>query len=94
MINSSPQHTLTFESMTSDTSLNIITYNVKGIHSSKIRLKLAEYYKSKTGYLGVIFFQKTHSSVLAEKNWTRKFSSPTYFHMLKQTLAMSGFFLE
>ena len=41
-------------------SLSFIINNVKGIQSSKRRLKSIQYFKAKIGSTGVLFLQKTH----------------------------------
>ena len=41
--------------------LSFITNNVKGIYSSKKRLKLMQYFQDKIGSTGVFVLQETHS---------------------------------
>ena len=45
--------------MLPNNSLNFVTNNVKGIQSSKKRLKLIQYFKDKIGSTGVLFLQET-----------------------------------
>ena len=42
-------------------SLSFITNNVKGIQSSKRRLKLIQYFKDTIGSTGILFLQENHS---------------------------------
>ena len=48
--------------MLSNNKLSFITNNVKGIQSLKKRLKLIQYFKSKTGPFGLLFLQETRSN--------------------------------
>ena len=52
---------------------------VKGIHSSKQRLKLIQYFKSKIGPCGLLFFlkkdKKNHSNSRLEQKWKEDFDS-------------------
>lgn len=48
--------------MLPNSSLNLITENVKEIQPSKKRLKLIQYFKDKIGFTGVLFLQETHSN--------------------------------
>ena len=43
-------------------NLNFISNNVKRLKSSKKRIKLFEYFKSKLAPSGVLFAQETHST--------------------------------
>ena len=45
--------------MLPNNSLNFITNNVKGIQSSKKKLKLIQYFKDKTESTRVLFLQET-----------------------------------
>ena len=56
-------------------SLIFITKKVKGLQSSKKRLKLIQYFKDKIGSTGVLFLQETHSNSKIEQKWKEgKFS--------------------
>ena len=55
--------------MTSFDNLSFITNNVKGIQSLKKRLKLIEYFKSKTKTHRILFLKGTHSSSDDEQKW-------------------------
>ena len=48
--------------MLPNSSLNLITENVKEIQPSKKRLKWIQYFKDKIGFTGVLFLQETHSN--------------------------------
>ena len=54
-------------------SLSFITNNVKGIQSSKKRLKLIQYFKDKIGSTGVLFLQETHFNSKIEQKWIEDF---------------------
>ena len=54
-------------------SLSFITNNVKGIQSSKKRLKLIEYFQDKIGSTGVLFLQETHFNSKIEQKWIEDF---------------------
>ena len=57
--------------MLPNNSLSSIANNVKGIQSSKKRLKLIQYFKDKTVLTGVLFLQKTHSNGKIEQKMRR-----------------------
>ena len=50
-------------------SFNFISNNVKGLKSTKKRIKLFEYFKSKLAPSGVLFAQETHSTKEIEQKW-------------------------
>ena len=52
--------------MLPNNSVSFITNNVKGMQSSKKRLKLMQYFKDKIGSNGVLFLQETHSDSKVE----------------------------
>ena len=60
--------------MLPNNSLSLITNNVKGIQSSKKRLKLMQYFKDKIGSTGLLFLQETHSDCKVEQKWKEDFS--------------------
>ena len=60
-------------------SLIFITNNVKGIQSSKKRLKLIQYFKDKIGSTGVLFLQETHSNSKIEQKWKEDFKGQVFF---------------
>ena len=65
--------------MLTSNSLNFITNNVKGIQSSKNRLKLMQHFKDKIGSTGVLFLQETHSDSKVEQKWKEDFKGPIFF---------------
>ena len=60
-------------------SLSFITNNVKGIQSSKKKLKLIKYFKEKVVPTRVLFLQETHSSSKAEQKWKEDFKGHVFF---------------
>ena len=64
--------------MNSD-NLNFISNNVKGIQSSKKRIKIFEYLKNLIKPSGIIFMQETHSSEKDEKTWCDEFQGQLFF---------------
>ena len=60
-------------------SLNFIANNVKGIQSSKKRLKLIQYFKDKIKSTGVLLLQDTHSDSKIEQKWKEYFKGPSFF---------------
>ena len=65
--------------MLPNNSLSFITNNVKGMQSSKKRLKLMQYFKDKIGSNGVLFLQETHSDSKVEQKWKEDFKGPNFF---------------
>ena len=55
------------------------TNNVKGLQSSKKRLKLIEYLKNKLESNGVLFLQETHSISNDENAWADDFKGQVFF---------------
>ena len=55
--------------MLPNNSPSVITNNVKGIQSSKNKLKSMQYFEYKIGLIGVLFLQKTHSDSKVEQKW-------------------------
>ena len=46
-----------------------MTNNVKGLQSSKKRIKLTGYFKSKLNYNGFCFLQETHRTIKNQNTW-------------------------
>ena len=65
--------------MLPNNSVSFITNNVKGMQSSKKRLKLMQYFKEKIGSNGVLFLQETHSDSKVEQKWKEDFKGPIFF---------------
>ena len=65
-----------------------VTNNVKGLQSSKKRLKLFEYLKKKLESNGVLFLQETHSISNNESAWADDFKTQVFFSMVRSTLVV------
>ena len=50
-------------------SFSFLTNNIKGLQSTKKRLKLFNFFKNKVSPKGILFLQETHSSLETEKKW-------------------------
>ena len=55
------------EQLSNASDFNFLSNNVKGLQSSKKRLKLFEYFKNRISPEGNLFLQETHSSKVTEK---------------------------
>ena len=75
--------------MLPNNSLSFIINNVKGIQSSKKRLKLMQYFKDKIELTGVLFLQETHSDSKVEQKWKEDFKGPVFFLTEIQILVAS-----
>ena len=75
--------------MLPNNSLCFITNNVKGIQSSKKRLKLIQYFKDKIGSTGVLLLPETHSDSKVEQKWKKDFKGPVFFPTESQILVAS-----
>ena len=75
--------------MLPNNSLSFITNNVKGIQSSKKRLKLMQYFKDKIGSTDVLFLQETHSDSKVKQKWKEYFKGPVFFLTESQILVAS-----
>ena len=60
-------------------NLKILSNNANGLQSSKKRIKMFEYYKSKIGPNGIIFIQETHSAENVTKEWLDDFNGRLFF---------------
>ena len=60
-------------------NFNFLSNNVKGMQSSKKRLKQFEYFKSKLKPNGLLFLQETHSTIACEKKWKDEFGGDLHF---------------
>ena len=60
-------------------SFNFISNNVKGLKSTKKRIKLLEYFKSKLAPSGVLFAQETHSTKEIEQKWKDELNGQIFF---------------
>ena len=67
------------ENLKNQLNFNFLTNNVKGLHSTKKRLKLFNFLRNKMGLKGILFLQETHSSVETEKKWIDDFKDKIYY---------------
>ena len=72
---------LSKHSMTSSNILTFLTNKVKGLQSSKKRIKLIEYFRSKLNHNGFLFLQETHSTIKNENKWVNDFMSFLMEHL-------------
>ena len=78
--------------MLPNNSLSFITNNVKGIQSSKKRLKLMQYFEDKIGSTGVLFLQKTHSDSKVEQKWKDDFKGPFFIEKSNSCDVLTAYF--
>ena len=81
------------EQLSNTSDFNFLSNNVKGLQSSKKRLKLFQYFKNKVSPKGILFLQETHSSKVTEKIWSDKFHGDLFFHLGKKFLQCFSWFL-
>ena len=62
------------ENLKNQLKFNFLTNNVKGLQSTKKRLKLFNFLKNKIGPKGILFLQEKQSSVEREKKWIDDFT--------------------
>ena len=62
-----------------NSNICFVKNNVKGLQSTKKRLKLIEYLKDKLESNGVIFLQETHSVFDDENSWADDFKGRIFF---------------
>ena len=74
--------------LSNTSNFNFLSNNVKGLQSSKKRLKLFQYFKNKISPKGILFLQETHSSKVTEKYGVMNLMVTYFFHMGKQILAV------
>ena len=67
------------ENLKNQLNFNFLSNNVKGLQSTKKRLKLFNFSKNKIGPKGILFLQETHSSVETEKKWINDFKDKIYY---------------
>ena len=67
------------ENLKNQSNFNFLSNNLKGLQSSKKRLKLLNFLKYKIGPKGILFLQETHSSVETEKKWIDDFKDKIYY---------------
>ena len=67
------------EQLLNTSNFNILSNNLKGLKSSKKRLKLFQFFKNKISPKGILFLQETHSSKVMEKIWSDEFNGDLFF---------------
>ena len=67
------------ENVNNQLNVNFLTNNVKGLQSSKKRVKMFEYFKNKIVHRDILFLQEKHSSIDTEKQWNDEFKGQLYF---------------
>ena len=60
-------------------NFKFLTNNVKGLQSTRKRLKLLNFLKNKIGPNGILLLKETHSSVEIEKKWAGNFKGNAQF---------------
>ena len=64
--------------MTSGNNLTFLTNNIKGLQSSKKRIKLIEYFSGKLTHNRLLFLQETHSTIKSKNTWVNYFNGPVF----------------
>ena len=81
------------EQLSNASDFNFLSNNVKGLQSSKKRLKLFEYFKNRISPEGNLFLQETHSSKVTEKTWSDEFNGYLFFpHGKTNSCVLVGFY--
>ena len=57
------------ENVNNQLNFNFLTSNIRGLESSKKRVKMLEYFKNEIGHGFFLILQETHSSIETEKQW-------------------------
>ena len=83
-----PQELNKKEQSLNTSDFNFLSNNVKGLQSSKKRLKLFQFFKNKISPKGILFLQETYSSKVMEKYGVMNLMVTYSFHMGKQILAV------
>ena len=76
------------EQLSNTSDFNFLSNNVKGLQSSKKRLKLFQYFKNKISPKIILFLQEAHSSKATEKYGVINLIVTYFFHMGKQIFAL------
>ena len=69
------------ENLKNQLNFNFLTNNVKGLQSTKKRLKWFDFLKNKIGPTGILFLHETYSSVETEKKWNDDFKDKFYYSL-------------
>ena len=80
------------EQLSNTSDFNFLSNNVKGLQSSKKRLKLFQYFKNKISPKGILFLQETHSSKVMEKIWSDEFNGDLFFPQTNSCGVLVGFY--
>ena len=75
--------------MLPNNSVSFITDNVKGMQSSKKRLKLMKYFNDKIGSNAVLFLQETHPYSKVKQNGRKTLKVQFFFLTESQILVAS-----
>ena len=67
------------QQLSNTSDFNVLSNKVKGLQSSKKRLKLFQYFKNKISLKSILFLQETHSSKVKEKKWSDEFNGDLFF---------------
>ena len=76
------------EQLLNTSDFNFLSHNIRGLQSSKKRLKLFQFFKNKISPRGILFLQETHSSKVTEKHGVINLMVTYSYHMGKQILAV------
>ena len=76
------------EQLWNTSDFKFLSNSVKGLQSSKKRLKLFQCFENKIGPNGILFLQESHSSKVTEKIWSDEFNGDFFFHMGKLILVV------
>ena len=71
------------ENLKNELNFNFLTNNVKGLQSTKKRLKGFDFLKNKIGPTGILFLHETYSTVETEKKWNDDFKGKFYYSLGK-----------
>ena len=74
------------ENLKRQLNFNFLTNDVKGLQSTKKRLKLFNFLKNKISPKGILFLQETHSSLETEKKWIDDFKDKICYSYSKTNL--------
>ena len=74
-----PEESIKTEQLSNTSGFNFLSNNVKGLQSSKKRLKIFQYFKNKISPKSILFLQETHYSKVTEKIWSDEFNGDLLF---------------
>ena len=66
------------EQFNSQLNVNFFTNNIKGLQSSRKRVKILEYFRNKKVPKGILFLQETYSSAVTANKWNDEFKGQLY----------------